>query len=276
MARDINTIYSSIITTKNSRSELDDLNSTSKSAIYKLWAYITSVAIYSHELLWDLFRDEINLTLTERINGTSPWYANKALEYQDGDELISLGDITYLGYDPILLDNRIITRCSYYEDLINYKGRLNLKVAKGQPDSLSELDIDELGRVIKYFEKIKFAGTNINIISIQADEIFLDTVTIYHDGVRTDEEINEDVNNAMDAYLVNLPFDGQFYIQSFIDAIQLVENVIDVYVVALSIKSYLGNPTPTAEPIVRKVLLDAGYAKIARGELDPVINIEIE
>ena len=270
MARDITVIYNGIIDTKNSREELSGLNSTSQVAIYKLWAYITAVAIFSHELLWDLFRDEIDSTLDSRINGTSECYSGKA-----GDELLTLGEGTYLGYEPILEDNRLITRCAYFEDEILFKGRLNLKVAKGDVDNLSELDPSEKGRVIKYFEKIKFAGTNINIISIQADEILLDDLTIYHDGVRADQEILTDIGDAMDDYLVNLPFNGQFYIEAFRDRLQQVVNVVDVYIVALSRDSYInGDPqTPDNEAIVRKVVLDAGYAKIKDKSL---IKLEIE
>ena len=275
MARDITTIYSGIIDTKNSREELKDLNSTSQTAIYKLWAYIVSVAIFTHELLWDLFRQEINDTLDARINGTSEWYAGKALEYQDGDELLTLGDGAYLGYEPIVEENKIITRCSYFENVIDFKGILNLKVAKGDASNLSNLDPSEIGRVIKYFERIKFAGTNILIISYQADEISLDDLTIYHDGVRPDQEILSDIEAAMDDYLVNLPFDGQFYVEGFRDRLQQVANVVDVYIVALSRDSYeAGDPnTPANTPITRRVTLDSGYAKIKDKSL---IKLEIE
>jgi hypothetical protein len=275
MARDISEIYGGIIDTKNSRNELNGLNSTSQTAIYKLWAYCTAVAIYSHELLFDIHQEEINATLDSRINGTSPWYAGKALEYQDGDELLVLNGGTSLGYNPVIPDNRIITRCTYFEDLVGAKGRLNLKVAKGDTSNLSDLDLSEKSRVVKYFEKIKFAGTNINIISIPADEIVLEDVTIFHDGVRTDEQIQSDVDDAMDDYLVNLPFDGMFYIEAFRDRIQLVDNIVDVYIVSLSRNQYSGNGAVNQD-IIRRVPLDAGYAKIARGDADPVITITIE
>lgn len=275
MARDITTIYSGIIDTKNSREELKDLNSTSQTAIYKLWAYVVSVAIFTHELLWDLFKQEISDTLDARINGTSEWYAGKALEYQDGDELLTLGDGAYLGYDPIVEENRIITRCSYFENIVEFKGVLNLKVAKGDASNLSNLDINEIGKVIKYFEKIKFAGTNILIVSYQADEILLDDLTVYHDGVRSDQEILSDIENAMDDYLINLPFDGQFYIEGFRDKLQKVANVVDIYIGTLSRDSYeAGDPNTPANSIInRRVTLDSGYAKIKDKSL---IKLEIE
>jgi hypothetical protein len=272
MARPITTIYQEIIDSKNAREELSDLNSTSQVAIYKLWAYVISVAIYTHELLWDLFKEDIESTLDSRINGTNEWYSQKALEYQDGDELLLLDDGTRLGYDPVLEDNRIVTRAAYFEDLIGAKGRLNLKLAKGDVASLEELSTEEKGRITQYFERIKFAGTNINIISIQPDEIELTDITVYHDGVKTDDEIRSAVESAMDNYLVNLPFNGVFYIESFRDAIQAVDNIVDVYIVRLDRTEY-SSGSGVSTQIVRKATLDAGYAIIA--DYAP-LNIEIE
>ena len=233
MARTVSVIYDSIIDYKKSREELSDLNSTSQVAIYKLWAYISAVAIFTHELLWDLYREEIIGILDARIAGTNDWYVGEALKYQDGDELVLLENGTRAGYSPVIEGNRIITRCAYFEDLISFEGRLNLKMAKGSPDNLSELTLGEELRVESYFERIKFAGTNINIISIQADEIILSDISVFHDNVRTDDEVRLDVETAMNDFLIDLPFDGIFYIESFRDAIQQVRNVVDVEIVEL-------------------------------------------
>ena len=263
MARDISVIYGEIIDTKNSRSELIGLSSTSQTAIYKLWAYITAVAIYTHELLFDLFRDEIELTLDSRINGTSPWYAQKALEYQKGDDLLVLGGGTYLGYDPILEDNRIITRCSYSESTIDGAAALSLKVAQGEVGSLSPLSTNDKDGVASYFEKLKFAGTYINIISIQADDIVLNDVYVYHDGVRTGNQIRSDVDDAMNSYLENLPFDGMFYVEQLRDSMQDVDNIVDVDIRLLERISYIDPNNPSNSEINRRVSLDAGHAKIS-------------
>lgn len=257
MARDISVIYTSIIDTKNTRDELNGLNSNSQVAIYKLWAYIVSVAIFTHELLWDLFRDEIDETLTSRINGTTYWYAQKALDYQDGDELKVLGGGTYLGYDPIIEESKIVTRCAFDDS----GGTLDLKLAKGDVGSLSKLTDGERDGVESYFDKIKFAGTDINIISVQGDEIRIDGVTVYHDGVRSDADIASDVEVAMDDFLVNLDFNGIFYVEYFRDAVQQVENVVDVNIAQISLDSF-ETGSAVILPITRRISLYSGYAKI--------------
>jgi len=262
MATSVKEIYDSIITYKDSREELKDLNSTSLVSIYTMWAYVTSVVIYTHELLWDLFRAEIETSISERINGTSGWYTQKALEFQLNDDVQVLDGGTRLGYDPVIEDNRIITRAAYQD---NGDGILNIKLAKGSPSSLEALDPEEESSVEKYFEKIKFAGTQINVISIQPDEIVLDDVIVHHDGVRTSAKVEEDVNTAMDDFLVNLPFNGLFYVEKFRDSIQAVEGVVDVEISSpsgLLRISYLSG-SPVTSNIPRKIVLDAGYGIIS-------------
>jgi hypothetical protein len=265
MARDISVIYDSIIDYKNSRDELSELNSNSTTAVYKLWAYIQSVAIFTHELLWDLFKIEVEEIVSNRINGTSDWYVQKAFEYQHGDSVQIINNGTALGYDPIIAENQIITRCAYYEDLIGAKGRLNLKIAKGASGSLEKLNAEELGGAGQYFERIKFAGTAMNLISIKADDIQLTDITAYHDGSRSDAAMRADLDAAMDDFMENLPFDGQFYVEKFRDRLQLVDNVTDIYIVELKQVDYVGGDASPSTPttIVRKTTLEAGYAEIA-------------
>jgi len=129
-------------------------------------------------------------------------------------------------------------------------------------------------RIDEYFENIKFAGTRVNTITIKPDEIVLSDVTVFHDGVRADADVLADVTVAMDNFLVTLPFDGVFYIQSFTDAIQTVNNVVDVYIVEINRDSFLNDEnTPDRTLITRKTVLDAGYAKIS-GEVAVKIALD--
>ena len=230
MARNIKTIYDSIIDYKESRPELSDLNSTSSTAIYKMWAYVQSIAIYTLELLWDLFKVEIEEILTQRINGTKDWYAQKSLDFQYGDPLTVLGneDNPYLGYATINDDNKIITRVAYGETTINNVVHLELKVAKGDPETLQPLDAEEILSFEKYLDRIKFAGVYINTISANPDEMDIGNGTdgsgieVRHDGVRSNDDVKEDVVEAINSFLVSLPFDGIMYVEQLRNAIQSV------------------------------------------------------
>ncbi len=92
---------------------LDDLTSGSKVAVWRLWAYLTSVAIYIHELLWDNFKVVIEEIAAAAPAGTPRWYQKKMFEFQSGDSLVYV-DNQYV-YDPIDETKRIVTRCAIEE-----------------------------------------------------------------------------------------------------------------------------------------------------------------
>ena len=95
MARSIQDIQQLIYAQKAQEPALENLNSTSKVAIWRLWVYIISVAIWSLEKLFDLHRTDINKRLTELKPHTARWYRSKALAFQYGFSLSLESDKYY-------------------------------------------------------------------------------------------------------------------------------------------------------------------------------------
>jgi len=79
MARSIEQINNEIIKAKESEPALVGLTSTSKVAIWRLWAYITAFVIYTLELIFDQHKAEVLDALTQLKPHTARWYRNKAL-----------------------------------------------------------------------------------------------------------------------------------------------------------------------------------------------------
>lgn len=278
MARSIKEIQDDIISYKDSRPELEKLNSKSSTAIWRLWTFVMAVAIYAHEVIFDRFQDEINTLLDQRIQGTAPWYAQKALEYQDGSELVIINDGTQLGYDPVIESDRIVTRAAYIEQDTAEGRTLYLKLAKGDVENLEKLEGVEVIRINKYFERIKFAGTRILISSLNPD-LLIPQMTVYHDGVYDDTTILNRVIDAINDYMINLPFDGIFYVQKFEDAVLNVDNVVDLEVNQVTIRSFLVENSPVDTVVSRKLVLESGYLKgsSTQGEaFEDVITIAVE
>ncbi|MGV4333172.1 nucleotidyltransferase, partial [Ornithobacterium rhinotracheale] len=92
MARSIEEIQQQIYQEKANHEELNELNSTSKTALWRLWIYIVSVAIWSLEKIFDLHRAEIDERLRQLKPHTARWYRNKALAFQYGFDLLEDGD----------------------------------------------------------------------------------------------------------------------------------------------------------------------------------------
>lgn len=267
MARTILEIYDSIIAEKESGTLLDDLSpnpetssqlltdlsSGSKVAIWRLWAYITAVAIFAHEVIFDVFKEEVQDIADAAAPGTPGWYRQKMLEFQFGDTL------TYVNYqyvyDPVDESARIITRCAVQE---RSDGAVLIKVAKDSGGSPVPLSAPEKSAAESYAAKIKFAGTRLAVTSLNADELDID-YTIYYDPLIPLATLQSNLQAAADAFLVDLPFNAEFRVTKFTDALQAVEGVVDPVFASATGTADGGSP----EAITVRYVPAAGYMTFA-------------
>lgn len=231
MAREIKTIMEQIIAEKNKRLELNDMKSDSKVSVFNGWAWITATVIHSFEVVLDLFRQDIDQSITNRINGTPSFYINALLNYQDGDSLTITNNGMNFGYEQIDSQKRTITRASYQEGMlsdISLDKLLLLKVATGTIGDLQPISPEQLVRVSAYVDEIKFAGVNTQVVSRKGD-ILLPRLTIFHDGSLPERTLRNNVNDAINNFIKNMSFDSALYITKLFDAIISVDHVTDVY-----------------------------------------------
>jgi hypothetical protein len=246
MARTVTEIQQAIFTAKNADPDLSTLNSSSQSAIWRKWVYIVALAIHLHERFFDIFKSVLQDILASRQPGTGNWYAEKCLEFQLGDNLVY--NKGFVGYSIIDPSKQIVTKASFKED----SGALTLKVAKGG-ETLESLSAEEKQQFDKYIEQIKYSGTNVTVISQNADKMRL-TAEVFYNGIYALNIIQTACEEALNEYLRNLPFDGKVYLNSVIDALQEVEGVNDVAVSSLEIVT---GSTPAT--VTRVLELPSGY-----------------
>ena len=231
MSRTLTEIYNEAVETRNKYLELTELTNDSKMSIINAFTWVTAAAIYSFETLLDVFTTDIAKTFTQRINGTSAYYANAMLKWQYGDDLIINDEGTAFHYATEDTTKRLITHVSYQE-YYNEEFKDNiliLKVASGEGRSLSQLSDEELIAARAYLNQIKFAGVKCNVVSRRGD-VLVPRVTVYYDGAITKEELYDNIDTALIDFIVNMKFDSLIYSQKIIDAIQKVEHVTDVHV----------------------------------------------
>lgn len=282
MARSIQVIYEQMISFKDSQAALapylpaadtqkalfDDINSNSKVAIWRLYAYIVSVAIYLHEVLFDFFRAEIEAKVKNGIWGTIYWYKQKCLAFQFGDTVTynaANGAFEYSVIDP---SKQIVTRCSIVEGINTF---LIFKVAKGVTGALQALDVAEKLALESYLKKVRFAGTWVQVVSGSGD-ILQVGLTIYYDPIVPEILVHDNVKIAINNYVENLDFGDEFLIIRMIDEIQKVAGVKDV--TTTNIKSKPSTTLPWLN-IVRNRVPEYGYFVIdsnAGGTLDDTLN----
>lgn len=261
MARTIIEIQTEIIAAKNADSELSGLTSTSQTAIWRLWTYIVAVSHFVLESLWDIFKVEIETLVASRRLGTPSWYIETSFDFQIDDSLNEDGS-----YAIIDEAKKIITRASFKENDI--ESVLVLKVAKGTITAPTALSPTELTQFRSYINKLKFAGTKISIVSLNAD-LLRGNIKIYYDGIFNPNVITTDIQDAIKAYLFELPFDGVLITNELIERIRNVAGVLDCEIVNLR-----GVQGVVEYPIARTYETQAGYIQL--DELNLLLNLIIE
>lgn len=231
MSRTIKEIYNEAVAERNRRLELTEFASDSKMSVMNGILWVVAAVIYSFESLLDVFAMDISEAINGRINGTPAYYANALLQYQQGDELTVREDGLAFGYANIDETKRIVTQVSYMEstDDRNLDSKLILKVATGAKGSLSAIPPKELAPINAYINKLKFAGTRVEVISTKGD-VLIPRLTVFHDGAVPESEVYDSIEEQLNAYMMDIDFDAAVYVSRLTDAIRRAKHVTDVHI----------------------------------------------
>ena len=248
MARTIKEIQAEIITAKEAQAGLSALNSSSTTAIWRLWTYIVAVAIFTLETIFDIHKAEVLDLIANSKPHTLRWYRQKALDFQYGSDLV---------YGQDYYDNSALT-----EDEVNAQkivseaaateidSFLRVKVMRELSGELEPVTNDQYSTIEYYFSEIKDAGVKLEIVSQNADKLLIEMDIYYNplvlnsSGGRIDGASSEPVQDAIKSYLRNLNFDGEFVLAYLVDYVQKVDGVDIPHVVSCQAAKY-DNPAFT-------------------------------
>lgn len=233
MARTINEIQAEILEAKANDTALDGLNSTSKSTIWRLFIYIVSVAIWTLEKLFDLHAVQVDEKLAELKPHTARWYRNKALAFQYGFDLVADTDkFDNSGKtDEQIKASKIIKYSAVTES--EDESRLIVKIATEQNGKLTPVTTEQQTAFEQYLAEIKDAGVRTTVINYLPDRLKLN-IRIVRDVLvlnATGMDIitgKYPVNEAIEQYMKELPFNGKLSLQKLVDKIQAVKGVKDL------------------------------------------------
>jgi hypothetical protein len=247
MARTISQIYDEMIAEKenmNSLNELQpsmaftqtllqDLTNTAKVAMWRLLFWVVAYALWVHEaLIADL--------AAQSETGTLRWYYDTCLAFQYGSDLV-YSNGKYI-YNPIIDDAKIVKLAAAIE---TNNGQLLLKVAKLNNTTPIPLNVDELASFNAYISLVKFAGTNILVISQDADilmvnyDVYYNPLVMNPDGSLITDIGTYPVRDAINTHLKTLKFNGVLALSRLTDAVQLATGVVNVVcTAAVARKSY--------------------------------------
>lgn len=231
MSRTIKQIYEEAIAERNKRLELSEFASDSKLSILNGITWTFAAVVFSFESILDVFAIDISNVINNRINGTPTYYINALLQYQKGDELMVRDDGLAFGYANVDETKQIVTQASYVESStdVNLDNKLILKVATGEKGKLQSIPQEELIMIQAYINKIKFAGTRIEVTSQEGD-VLIPRVSVYHDGAILESEMYDKIEERLSEYMMNIKFDSTIYVSDIIAAIRSVDHVTDVHI----------------------------------------------
>ena len=264
MARSIDEIQQSMVDAIAADPVLAPVStSTSKTALWLLWTRIVAACAWTVEVLYDTFIGEVNETIATLKPHTLRWYASIAKKFQYGYSLPADDDVydnSALTEDEIAA-SLIITYAAVTEG--NDKV-LRVKVAK-QTTDLTPLSDPEKTSFTEYMERVKDAGVKLQIDSLPADslkiglKIYYDPLKLNASGARIDGSSTTPVQDAIETFLKNLPFNGTFVLTYLLQAIQEVQGVVIASIVTAETK-YAGFPFVSVDV---KYVPDAGYLRFA-------------
>lgn len=274
MAQEIDEIFDEIITEKESMATLggllplgttfqdllDDITSGSKVANWRLWADVHAITSRKLQVLFDIFKAEVELIKDRSIFGTELWWIDRILEFQFGFsvEEIEVDGFTTLGYANIDVPSQIVAAAAISSDTF---GVTTIKVAKDDGGgNLIVFDPLEIDAINAYRDDIQPAGVAISVISLSSD-LAIVTADIHYNAQFDLAQITIDVEAAINLYFKNLDFGGVVLINSLIDVLQAIESVVDVEIIVFQAKPNGGSFTN----ITREYETSAGYIKVDPG-----------
>ncbi|CVK17131.1 hypothetical protein Ga0061079_11633 [Apibacter mensalis] len=236
MARKLTDIKAQILSEKTKYSELDVLNSKSKSSIWNLFIYIIAYAIFNLELLFDQHKLEVSTAISELKPHTARWYRNKALAFQYGFNLHEDTDkFNNENHTDDEIEASKIVKYSAVTEAEN-QSRLIIKIAGENNGELSPITEPQKEAFMTYMEEIKDAGVPLTIINYLPDLLYL-SITIKRDPLVLDASgnsispLNGDirpVDTSIKQFLRELPFNGELILSKLTDKLQATSGVKDV------------------------------------------------
>ena len=237
MARTIAQIQAQMDAAQALQPSLSGLDSVSQTAIYTLWKFIMSTAIFIAETLWEALKVEIEADIASQRIGSDKWVKDRVDEFQYSlfiPQVLTIVD-NIAAYDPIDTDLQIISRSAVET---TGSGVVTIKAATGEPPV--KLDAAQKTSLEGYLDSISFAGVNPTLISLDSDKMFIEAEIFFNGQFVT--TISSDVIAAITAYMTGLDFDtqkptGKVNVERLTDAIQAVTGVLDVVITGLAMRA---------------------------------------
>ncbi len=197
--------------------------------LFDVFAY----CVFVLEQIFNLHSKEVNTKLEQLKPHTLRWYRNKALAFQYGFDLLQDTDrFDNSGKIQEQIEASKIVKYSAVTES-EEESRLIVKIATEQGNRLTPVTAQQQFAFEQYLAEIKDAGVRTTVINYLPDRLKLH-IRIVRDMLVLDANGMDittgkyPVNDAIEQFMKELPFNGQLSLQSLVDKIQAVKGVKDL------------------------------------------------
>lgn len=252
----INSIYKQIVDEKNNLSAIKDnlsptsaqvetldlllteLNSRSRVAVWRLFAFVVAVCIWLREQFFAKAVAEAEEFKNNSDVGTPRWLRRKSLEFQYStavpQSVVFNPEDFSIAYPTIDESLRLVTVAS----VITTNSGPTVLCAKGSYPFQPLLEA-ETNSLKEYIKQIQFAHKAVNVITLAADKLYLAGEYFYDAAYAS--VIDAAITAALQAYLGDLSsgsnFGGFVNLQKINDVLQSVPGVLDVALTEVSLRA---------------------------------------
>ena len=270
-------ILAEMQTAKNANSVLSDLDTTSKVSIWLQFFLVIAWSIFNCQEACRLHLQEIkDLIMNQKVFNLRR-YRYEALRYQYGFDLIPESDqfkTTYINNgEEIQATNeeieasKIVKYAACNRVLYSGKARIIMKIA---PENMDQIfSQDQMQAFEKYIEEIAPAGDFVAIVNYLPDilklafKIKYDPMVLLANGMNI-MTAKFPVEDAINNFLKNLPFNGELSIQKLESEILAVDGVEDLQTIQVSTKwiDPALNGYGLYQPVTMSVVPQSGRFKV--------------
>lgn len=239
--------------------------------------YVVASCIWLVEKMFAKHETEVSEAMESLRPHTLRWYANKAMEYMDGKNLMSDrtdGKATADYYDTSSMTEDAIRKAKVvkYAVATEVDNTVRLSVAGESGGLPTPLSAKQLAGLKRYISQIKDAGVRCLVESKAADSMRVELMVVYDpaileatavgeaggDGLREVELIRDGkdvISEAVREVIARLPFNGEYRNSDLIVALQAIEGVKVVDIIKVEAATING----AFEPVVGSKRPEAGY-----------------
>ena len=292
MFKTIIEIFNYILELKNKNTVLSEVNSASKTSLWRQFLEVVSTAYWAFVNVRDLHDKETDFLIQEQKVPNQRWYRNKALSFQYGFDVENDTDI----FKPTIQVNgedveateeqieasKVIKYCAVDRKVIANRASLIIKIAGEENGEIVQTSDEEKEALKKWFEVdgAAAAGDVITYINYKGDilsfsvDVYINPLVLMSDG-RHKINLNYPVEDAIKTYLKNLPFNGEFDVQKFEAAILATEGVLKLKTNKVESKWIVASGGDADgyglfQPISVYKIPESGYFKVL--DFKPLIN----